>query len=277
MRIRRSKPFINIQPGPSRSESIVFELNANNAFSMVGHDDTKLERWADIAGNYYAPEFINGFSYQHAGNDGPQVWVRINRRGPVLEGRIEVRRLKPNFAYQLKLMGDFDDRAGFERIGKLGRWRLPGQQTNYTDRDYYGFSDKAAVEAYILFDFIITDRAGNAVRNFALDSSLHVLWNAVRQSYDKEPVSPERMVRVLVDAADPWIYARPKLDVSTEEIWAEREHARYRHENSVIQLPPGNYRAVLALTEESMHSLDRDGGYWATAFTVPIKFEITPP
>ena len=187
------------------------------------------------------------------------------------------RRLKPNFAYQLKLMGDFDDRAGFERIGKLGRWRLPGQQTNYTDRDYYGFSDKAAVEAYILFDFIITDRAGNAVRNFALDSSLHVLWNAVRQSYDKEPVSPERMVRVLVDAADPWIYARPKLDVSTEEIWAEREHARYRHENSVIQLPPGNYRAVLALTEESMHSLDRDGGYWATAFTVPIKFEITPP
>lgn len=258
-------------PGPPRTEKLEFRLTAETAAVMRGCDDPACERWCDIAGNYYSTEFITQFSYETGGDSGPQVLVEVRPRGSTLCGRLEARRLKPNFTYQIKLRGDYSDAASHEAIGYAGRWRLPGVDTNYTDRDYESYPEKEDIESYILFDFFVTDARGDAVRELALDSSLHVLWNADRQDYYGEDID---VVSAWVDASSRSLYSRPKHTPTIELLWAEREAARYQRADQRTQLPPGRYRAELALTEESFHSCDNDGGYWATVFALPIEFEI---
>ena len=272
----RPAPAIPVskRPGPAcPANPYAFILAATNAQAMAGMDDVLNERWCDIAGNYYSEAFIADFSYEGRGKRRPVVLVAVAPSAATLRGRLEAHRLKPNFAYQVKLRGVFSDRQAFEAIGHAGRWRLPGRGTNYTDADYDAYPDKAAVEAYILFDYFVTDRNGNAVRDFALDSSLHVLWNASRQGGDPQPGD---LLRCEVRADDPASYGRPKPTGSVEWLWAEREMVRYSAADDVIRLPPGDYTAELVLTEESFHSHDTDGGFWATVCRCPVRFTVTP-
>lgn len=261
-------------PGPARAEELVFVLDDANAEQMIGTNDRGKERWSDVAGNYYNNAFAEAFSYTDPA--GAQVRVQYERRGTTLEGRLEAQGMKPNFAYQIKLMGDFAKREQFETIGRIGRWRLPGESTNYTDEAYFAApeSTKREAEAYILFDFFITDSDGNAVREFSLDSTLHVLWNAQRQRSNGVPV--EDAIDTVVFAENPAYYTRLKERGTVESIWAERERQRYAAADELIRLPPGTYQATLALTEESFHAIDRDGGSWATVMHLPIAFEIDP-
>jgi len=262
-------------PGPPRRNELTFELTDNDADCMVGMDDPENERWCDIAGNFYTSEFVSLFSYVDPAGRPPKVRVRIEPFAETFRGRLEARGLKPNFAYQMKLRGDLArDREGFEAIGRAGRWRLPGDATNYTDKDYEAYERKEDVEAYILFDFVVTDARGDAIREFALDSTLHVLWNGYRQG---GPDETSDLVVVAVDASAPETYARPKGGTVFEFLWAERERVRYSGAGQVIRLPPHKYRAELVLTEESFHSTDSDGGWWATAMSVPVEFEIARP
>ncbi len=262
-------------PGPPRLEAMEFRLDRGNAGAMSGSDDPENERWSDIAGNYYGSFFARNFSYgKPADEGGPEVLVALEPEGPTLRGRLEAQRLKPNFAYQLKLVGDFaSDRAGFEVIGGLGRWRLPGLGTNYTDEDYAAYPDKAAVSAYILFDFFITDATGSAVRDFALDSSLHVLWNTRQRSNGVDQEKDVLWVAVDASGDD---YMLPKAEAVIEGVWAERERSRYATPGQLTTLPPGSYRARLELTEESFHSRDADGGWWGTVMSLPVGFSIAP-
>jgi hypothetical protein len=200
------------------------------------------------------------------------VRVRIAPEAAQLRGRLEAHGMKPNFVYQIKLRGLFEDRRSFETIGQFGRWRLPGRHTNYSDVDYACYPFKELVESYILFDFFITDAKGNAVRDFALDSSLHVLWNASRQGGGG---MADDMVPVVVEADNAADYMRPKAKRTLELIWAQREMTRYESADQVIALPPGSYKAELVLTEESFHSTYNDGGYWATVCRLPVSFTIT--
>jgi len=241
---------------------------------MQGFDDPRLDRACDVAGNYYTGEFLARFRYADPSPDGPQVWCRIEPTGTVFRGRLEARNLKPNFAYQVKLLGDFRDRPAFERIGYIGRWRLPGGGTNYSDWDYEACPDKDQVEAYVLFDFLITNERGDAVLDFALERSDHVLWNWTRQ---RTPDSYEHVKAVRVHADDPAFYARPKLESSIEYIYPEPELIRHWYGGKTLRLPPGSYSAFLALTEESFHSIERDGGFWSMPFRLPVQFTILPP
>ena len=261
-------------PGPPRQTvSRRFMLGETNSQAMAGMDDPLNERWCDIAGNYYSGTFASAFSYERPCPRNPRVLIRIEPRSDTLRGRLEARWLKPNFAYQIKLRGIFADRRSFEAIGRIGRWRLPGRGTNYSDQDYLDYPDKASVEAYILFDYFVTDRYGNAIREFAADSSLHVLWNASRQGGTPEMGD---LYGVAVVADDPAVYTRPKREARAEWLWAEREHGRYQRRDELIRLPPGDYMAELVLTEESFHSSESDGGYWATVYRCPISFTIGP-
>lgn len=261
-------------PGPPRTETRNFILNESNALLMQGMDDSGNERWADISGNFYTDDFVSGFSYAANGDSSPKVFIKIEPKGKTLIGRLEARNLKPNFAYQLKLFGDFKYRKSFETIGSVGRWRLPGIGTNYTDKDYQQASEKikSKTEAYILFDFFVTDAKGNAVREFKLDSCLHVLWK-VSSRYTKKP--ERELLRVVVNADDSKVYSRPKKKPFTEYLWAEIEKGRYSPGQTTFSLPAGTYNAFFILTEESFHSHDRDGGWWATVAEVPVKFTIT--
>ena len=262
-------------PGLPRAKDLVFRLGPKNAVRMQGQDVPGKERWCDVAGNYYTRQFAATFSYEHDADDSPRILVRIQPEGVTLRGRIEAHNLKPNFAYQIKLFGDFDHRRSFERIGYTGRWRLPGWGTNYTDEDYEEFPEerKHEARAYIFFDYFVTDAHGNAARDIYLDSSLHVLWLR-RQWYTG--VTDTDLNEVTILASAPEVYARPKREPQTVAIWAERESCRYTHADQQIRLPPGDYKAVLGLTEESFHSYDTDGGYWATVAKVPVQFRILP-
>ena len=251
----------------------MFELDDSNSRVMIGMDDPVNERWCDVAGNFYSSALVSSFRYSAPGANGPIVRVRTEREAGTLTGRLEAQGLKPNFAYQIKLRGLFSDRTAFDRIGYLGRWRLPGRATNYTDDDYLWYPFKESVECYILFDFFVTDRSGNAVRKFALDSSLHVLYNATREGGGG---LADDMVPVLVDARDGRTYARPKSTLSMELIWAQRETSRYHSPDQTIRLLPGHYDAELVLTEESFHSPYNDGGFWATVCRLPVSFTVTP-
>ena len=259
-------------PGPPREALTEHVLGPDNALRMIGQDFVEGERWSDIAGNHYGDSFSKAFRYANEDADGPQVWVRVEPEGDTFRGRLEARNLKPFFAYQMKLMGDHSKGVKqFETIGYLGRWRLPGDGTNYTDSQYRGYDDKASVRAYLLFDFFVTDAKGNAIREFALDSSLHVLWVERQRSGMSEDMIP---IEVL--PSDPDVYTKPKPTATIERIWAEREHVRYASEDQITRLPAGKYEAVLALTEESFHTIDRDGGYWSTVLELPVSFEISP-
>jgi len=249
---------------------VAFRLDENNAALMTGRNVFDEERFADIAGNFYTREFISGFSYEDRSRNGPRVYARVEPCAETFAGRIEAHGLKPNFAYQVKLCGDFNDRRSFERIGRLGRWRLPGRRTNYSDYDYQACTNKSQVEAYILFDYFVTDANGDAVKDFRLDRSLHVLRNTSRE---KMPIlaGTTRSFRVVADQPD--VYARPKTDHGVERITEELERVRYWRYRK-IALPAGRYRAFLKLTEESFHARGRDGGHWATVLNLPVEFEV---
>ena len=83
------------------------------------------------------------------------------------------------------------------------------------------------------------------------------------------------LVQALAIPYDPAAYSRPKRQGTAEWLWAEREHIRYRYRDERIRLPPGEYRAELVLTEESFHSQDNDGGFWATVYRCPVGFTVT--
>lgn len=260
-------------PGPPRGRGKAeFFLDSSNATTLTGFDDPGNERWADVAGNIYTDEFIRNFSYAAPPPDGPRIFVQIDPEGKTLRGRLEIRNMKPNFAYQIKLRGRYaDDPDGFRRIGYAGRWRLPGGGTNFTDKEFEAVEEKEEATAYILFDYVVTDSRGHAARDFALDSSLHVLWNIDRQRVDPPA---EEVTPVVIDASNPETYARPKDTLDVERIWAEPETARYRGGRTSMTLPPGTYHAEIVLTEESWHAFGNDSGYWATVATAPIEFKI---
>jgi len=273
-------------PGPPRESKMPrFVLSDENSIRMSGIEGipkTRREpglpvggnvyeegRWMDIAGQLYHPDFVARFRYDDTGPEGPQVRIRIKSPGPTLQGRLEARNLKPNFAYQIKLRGDPADRIGSEAIGFAGRWRLPGWGTNYSDFDYIQYHDKSRVEAYLLFDFFVTDCDGNAVRTFALDSSLHVLWNGTQR---REKVPDADLLPVVVDASDPETYYYPRAKPTTQWIWAERERRRYLSADQTLFLPAGAYHAEIVLTEESFHGGSRGEGFWATVLRCPVEF-----
>lgn len=263
----------SIMPGPPRGKSPrAFQLTATNALTMTGMNDAKNERWCDVAGNIYSSTFIAAFDYEKPSTTGPIVRVRVEKKSDTFRGRLEAHGLKPNFAYQMKLRGVFAHRKSFEAIGFAGRWRLPGWLTNYRDEDYLACDKKEEVESYIFFDYFVTDSKGQAIRDFALDSCLHVLWSG---SHQRLADSEDDVLPAIVWAADPAVYARPKTQGTLERIWSEVESPRYKSVDQKRFLPAGEYRSELVLTEESFHSWYRDGGYWATVLKVAVDFTVT--
>ncbi|MCJ8330340.1 MAG: hypothetical protein HRT89_15885 [Lentisphaeria bacterium] len=255
-------------PGPERQSTIEFILNENNSQMLKAYDTIEDQRWADLADNEYSADYVKNYSYKNA-----TVMLSYKKEASSFTGRLEAKGLKPNFVYQIKLMGDYkkDERA-FEIIGNLGRWRLPGKATNFNDKDYYLYPEKQKhlIRSYILFDYLLTDKNGNAARDFSLDSTLHVLWlynqNTTKLKSDCHPVT--------IDASDSSIYAEPVNVTINEEIWCERERRRYKTADFIPWFPNGNYQARLMLTEESWHSKGDIGGWWSSVMELPVEFTI---
>ncbi len=233
-------------------------------------------RWLDCLGQAYSEAFRKSFSYKAA-----EAEIRFKRSAPLFEGTLAARKLKPNFAYQIKLVGlppslwgGKGHAAANRAIGEAGRWWLPGNE----GRNAYFFgdekgADKDAMEGYILFGYFVTDARGEATVAFRLDSSYHVLWKVSQWQPDKDDSVPTKH-RVVAEAGScGYDRAFPPGELS---LYAEGQTGR--PPIGQVSLPPGDYRCFFLLTEESFHDYTNpDGGDWAAALAALVDFTVIAP
>ena len=225
-------------------------------------------RFSDIAANYYSTTFEKSFNY-----DIPAyAKLTYKRKSESFTGQLAVSGLKPNFAYQMKLVGTPDHKDSMEKLGFRGRWLLPGGGTNFTDDDYRNLEDKSKVESYIFFDWFITDSKGTARKDFKLDSCLHVLMSKTLEG--STPPDDSMLKKFEVALFHPPAYDKA-YDPGEVEIWAmsESEWSHNRPDIGKLKLKEGKYSCLFRLTEECFHG--KGGGYWATAMEQRIEFEIS--
>ena len=229
-------------------------------------------RWLDIADNEYAVSYQESFSYGEIPEIltvNPSVELSYHNSGDTFRGTLTATGMKPNFAYQMKLVGkptavwgsDGDDWSN-EKIGYAGRWwRQQPNPGNSNDADYNAHKDDPnyVYQGYLLFDYFVTDENGNATKEFALDSSFHVLWKTSQRTPGANDSSPTSHT-VNAYATNPAY----DIDYGTTivDLYAEWEPGRALP--GTASLTPGGYNVQFVLTEESFHS-SGIGGYWAGA------------
>lgn len=234
-------------------------------------------RWRDIAGNLYAAAYQDTYLY-----DDASVAITFEScQDSVFSGHLSGASLKPNFAYQVKLVGkpegvwgpDGDD-ATNERIGYAGRWwRMTPNPGNSTDEDYEAHREDPdyVFEGYLLFDFFITDSLGSAEAAFVTDGSYHVLWWEHQRA--KGPCDSPVLWSTVVGHAGDVAYDGDvgPLDVG---VYAEIE----RLCDGETKLPAGAYNCRFILTEESFHQSGEGEGYWASVLKCDtLAFELGGP
>ena len=235
---------------------------------IAGVSESSL-RWWDVASNVYDSAYSDTYIY-----DDATVILTYGVGGDplTLAGHLSAVNLKPNFAYQIKLEGkptglwgvDGDDDAN-EVIGFLGRWwRDQPTQGPATDADYIAHHDDPAYvfKGYLLFDFFITDSAGNAEIDFALDGSLHVLYND-SQGSPGVCDTPFQWRTVVGSAADP-AYA---TDVGPTDVGVYGDQEPGRPCFGEASLASGSYNCRFILTEESFHQSAPGSGSWASVLS----------
>ena len=230
-------------------------------------------RWRDIAQNDYAQTYRENYVYADA---NVSVTYQASAE-PTFIGHLSATGLKPNFAYQIKIVGkptglftveQGGDDAANERIGYVGRWWEVAPSYGNRDDTYYEAhkNDPAYIfEAYLLFDFFLTDRFGAAEIDFALDSSYHVLfwdWQRTAGACD----NPLKTGPVEGYAGDP-AYSQD-ITATTVGVYPQIE----RLCDGESSLPTGTYNCRILLTEESFHS---GYGNWAPAMICDdLQFDI---
>lgn len=239
-------------------------------------------RWCDLTGQPYSQKFQHTFHYDS------QVRVVWQTADGIPRGLLQAKRLKPNFAYQVKLVGrkpitsaehaplPTQDPEGWAswQLGHRGRWWCPQEGWNVGDWELANdVKAGKSVYGYLLFGFFITDSEGNATLELMPDNSYHVLWRTDQRTPEREdsPVLKHEMIR------GQWGYeeATP-ADGGTVGIFAE--HETDRPAPGHVRLPAGTYSAFLNITEESFHDnlsyTNPGGGFWAQVLEAPIHFTV---
>ena len=254
---------------------------------------TTNHRWMDVADQLYAESYRQSYNYTQA-----SVNVELFTDASVLHGTVTADHLKPNFAYQLKLVGSSSDPEGKEQIGLTGRWwqsewsgtgwtnghnlndKGDGSAPNPNDLLYYQRRDvldptsptgkKYHFTAYRVLDYFITDENGNALFEFRADDSYHVLWKTSQRAPTAEDGPPAGRT-FAVTLPDPMGAYDSAYSQTTAEIFGEWE----RLPRDGILLPPGDYSTSFNLTEESFHGGGLEG-HWASAMSGTVGFTIVP-
>jgi hypothetical protein len=236
-------------------------------------------RWMDIADNLYSPTYQDVFTYAL-----PIVTVSYDNTSDTFTGTLTAIGLKPNFAYQMKLVGNsYTDDWTNEHLGFAGRWwRVQPDPGNSNDTDYDIHKDDPdyIYQGYLFFDYFLTDQQGNATVNFSANSSYHVLW----ASNDSTGVGTGHKIPGVNDSAIVYsdFTASPAINsdaYSTDYgnahvgVFAEWESGRALP--AQLSLTPGEYHCSLVLTEESFHQSGLGGG-WASVLEGDINFTIFP-
>jgi len=254
-------------------------------------------RWLDVNDQVYGEHYRNDYNYTQA-----TVWIQHTTDSPTLHGMLIGSNLKPNFAYQLKLIGTPETPSN-EPIGFTGRWwqeewnGLPigsggawingwnlnnkgdGSSPNPNDEVYLARKDiadptsptskKYRYTAYLVFDYFITDENGSAAFDFEANSCYHVLWKTTQASRSSSD-GPLKTTTFDPDPSSPAY--ETDYHESTVSIFGEWE----RLPVGGLFLPVASYDATFLLTEESFHGSgdDRYDGGWAAAMGGPANFSI---
>jgi hypothetical protein len=233
-------------------------------------------RWLDVADQAF------GTAYQ-ASNvySGARVVVAYSNAGSKFYGTLTASDLKPNFAYQLKLVGT-PGSADNEQIGFAGRWWqeewngatwINGQNVNdqtYIDNRNALYSSDPQVYryrfiGYLVFDYFITKSNGDATILFETGSSYHVLWKTTQRP---STLNDGPTKTAIFDPAS----SEPAYSGSahTVSIFGESERL------PPVNLQLGEYNCQIVLTEESFHGSGVLAGNWAGAMTADLNFQIGP-
>ncbi|MDY6950388.1 MAG: VPLPA-CTERM sorting domain-containing protein [Thermodesulfobacteriota bacterium] len=237
-------------------------------------------RWMDVADNPYSSDYQGDFTYGQ-----PSVSLTYDDISTAFSGSLAATGLKPNFAYQMKLVGmpGIDDWTN-EQIGYAGRWwRNAPNSGNTTDADYEANKDDPGYEflGYLLFDFFVTDEQGAAAVTFGADSSFHVLWATEDSTTSngtghRDPGANDSAVRYYDFRASSGVNS-PSYDTDYGSahvgVYAEWESGRAMPGHLV--LPAGEYNCQFILTEESFHQTGLGGG-WAAAMGSDVQFTVVP-
>jgi len=236
--------------------------------SGAGSSPMATFRWKDIEDNVYDINYQNTFLYSQ-----PRVIISFNPTDTQFRGKIFGYGLKPNFAYQIKLVGKPEndwgvdgDNLSNELIGFEGRWwRKQPNPGNSNDADYLAHKNDPnyIFEGYLLFDYLVTNEYGYVVKEFEADNSFHVLWNMVINSRspgtNDSPIS-YHTVRASIQND---IYSTA---LSPDEVGLYGEWEPERDLPGEVELPVGEYRVRLVLTEESFHQSGL-GGNWESVMS----------
>jgi len=231
-------------------------------------------RWIDIADFHYADDYQDFFNYGQ-----PVVTLSFCDISTTFDGTLTASGLKPNFAYQVKLVGKptglwgagGDDWAN-EKIGYAGRWwRSRPDPGNADDADYAAHKDDPGYiyEGYLVFDFMVTNEHGGAGVTLSADSSFHVLWATHDSTGDgtghRNPEPNDSAVRYYDFVASPAVTANAyDVDHGSGHVGIYAQWESGRALPGELVLPEGVYRCRFVLTEESFHQSGLDGG-WAGA------------
>jgi len=274
-------------PGQVKKGEVVIQLHDVDSHLT---SPTGRFRWLNVADQAYSEWYQNNYNYTQA-----TVEVTYQTRENVLCGTLTAENLKPDFAYQLKLVGKPEVApAGNERIGLAGRWwqeewngsewanghnlnnKGDGSSPNPNDGVYFATRDvaddtsptglKYRYTGYLVLDYFITDDQGNAVVNFQTDSSYHVLW----KTSQRIPTAEDGPLKASTFDPDPFSVAYDvDYGASTVTIFGEWE----RLPVGGVYLEPGKYRCQMLLTEESFHGSGGElAGNWAAAMAGDLSF-----
>jgi len=238
-------------------------------------------RWLDI-GDRPFNGFLRGeqaFSYS---SPRTQVALRYDRAPSqkYFVGRLEARGLKPNFAYQVKLLGKpqkgasgwgarGDDR-GNERIGYAGRWWCNSShyfQTNFNDAHYQSFykhaepGEEHEIHGYLFSGVFVTDARGNADVDISGRNSYHITWQSWQNGPKEAFAGTWRLGSWLYNSrsSSPFYgYGQSSPAPRSVSLFYEFEPGRPQP----VSLPDGTYNCRMVLTEESFHSYLPHGGMW---------------
>lgn len=224
---------------------------------------------------------------------------------PHFVGHLTASGLKPNFAYQMKLVGRpgtssggglFGTAAGMtanEVLLRAGRWwnyqTEDAAFTTTNDDAAVASADYAAgwVAGYLYFGVFVTDQYGAFDGDIAANRSYHITWKT-GQSGPRDEVLGWFTVTRLTS------YGYRRASTAQVELWYEDEP----DDPMVVALPDGTYDVALMITEEAFHGVGGSGGGWWESVLVsdwntgpsprtgqtwvdgpgmPISFTIGPP
>jgi hypothetical protein len=267
---------------------------------MENYGPNSAYRWLDVADQAYSTDYQSNYSY-----DDANVVVTYNTVGQELRGTLTATNLKPNFAYQFKLIGEQTHRFGDtnygcnELVGLNGRWweqewmgrawstgwnlndKGDGSSPNPNDIVYYARRDVAdpvggsptglryLYSGYRVFRYFITDENGDATLDYTVDNCYHVLWKTSQRS----PGSSDGPVASHTFDVDPLIHSQYDTNYGEKTVGVFGEWERLPKDG--VGLLAGDYTCDALLTEESFHGSGLQG-FWAHAMKGRALFTILP-